>query len=144
MGYSFWLAASSHRLDNTYHNLCYTSRGALAGMRNGSMKDQSDNERTLLPWSYISFHSVTGVNDLLICINLIIFINGHISTWDLFLWWGISHSGCGIYYLVCRMVHIKNLLLVIRKSSPWSGGKCFFLLLSECSFTICWIQYNHK
>ena len=37
MGYSFRLAArvllyaSSHRQDNTYHSLCYTSRGALAG-----------------------------------------------------------------------------------------------------------------
>ena len=34
---SFWLAArallyaSSHIQDNTYHGLCYTSRGALAG-----------------------------------------------------------------------------------------------------------------
>ena len=38
MGYSFQLAsrallyASSHRQDNTYHSLCYTCRGALAGM----------------------------------------------------------------------------------------------------------------
>ena len=24
----------SHRQDNTYHGLCYTSRGALAGTRN--------------------------------------------------------------------------------------------------------------
>ena len=43
MGYSFRLAArvllyaSSHRQDNTYHSLCYTSRGALAGTRNSSM-----------------------------------------------------------------------------------------------------------
>ena len=43
MGYSFQLAArvllyaSSHRQDNTYHCLCYTSRGALAGTRNSSM-----------------------------------------------------------------------------------------------------------
>ena len=43
MGYSFRLAArvllyaSSHRQDNTYHGLCYTSRGALAGTRNSSM-----------------------------------------------------------------------------------------------------------
>ena len=42
-GYSFRLAArvllyaSSHRQDSTYHSLCYTSRGALAGMRNSSM-----------------------------------------------------------------------------------------------------------
>ena len=39
MGYSFRLAASvllyapSHRQDSTYHSLCYTSRGALAGTR---------------------------------------------------------------------------------------------------------------
>ena len=43
MGYSFRLAArvllyaSSHIQDNTYHGLCYTSRGALAGTRNSSM-----------------------------------------------------------------------------------------------------------
>ena len=42
MGYSFQLAArvllyaSSHRQDNTYHGLCYTSRGALAGTRNNT------------------------------------------------------------------------------------------------------------
>ena len=43
MGYSFRLRervllyAPSHRQDNTYHGLCYTSRGALAGMKNSSM-----------------------------------------------------------------------------------------------------------
>ena len=31
------LYASSHRHDITYHGLCYTSRGALAGTRNSSM-----------------------------------------------------------------------------------------------------------
>ena len=43
MGYSFRLTArvllyaSSHREDSTYHGLCYTSCGALAGMWNSSM-----------------------------------------------------------------------------------------------------------
>ena len=43
MGYSFRLTARvllyapSHRQDNTYHGLCYTSRRALAGTRNSSM-----------------------------------------------------------------------------------------------------------
>ena len=43
IGYSFRLAARvllyapSHRQDSTYHDLCYTSRGALAGTRNSSM-----------------------------------------------------------------------------------------------------------
>ena len=31
------LYAPSHTQDSTYHGLCYTSRGALAGMRNSSM-----------------------------------------------------------------------------------------------------------
>ena len=40
IGYSFrltarfFLYAPSHRQDSTYHGLCYTSRGALAGTRN--------------------------------------------------------------------------------------------------------------
>ena len=69
IGYSFRLTARvllyapSHRQDNTYHCLCDTSRGALAGTREMAqwvhpMKDQSDDpshhERTLLPRSYIS------------------------------------------------------------------------------------------
>ena len=43
IGYSFQLAARvllyapSHRQDSTYHRLCYTSRGALAGARNRSV-----------------------------------------------------------------------------------------------------------
>ena len=43
MGYSYRLTARvllyapSHRQDNTYHGLCYTSRGALVGTRNSSM-----------------------------------------------------------------------------------------------------------
>ena len=43
IGYSYRLTARvllyapSHRQDNSYHGLCYTSRGALAGTRNSSM-----------------------------------------------------------------------------------------------------------
>ena len=43
IGYSYRLTARvllyapSHRQDDTYHDLCYTSRGALAGTRNSSM-----------------------------------------------------------------------------------------------------------
>ena len=51
IGYSYRLTArvllyaSSHRPDNTYHGLCYTSRGALAGMRNSSMGGTLSNHR---------------------------------------------------------------------------------------------------
>ena len=43
IGYSYRLTARvllyapSHRQENTYHGLCYTSLGALAGTRNSSM-----------------------------------------------------------------------------------------------------------
>ena len=43
IGYSYRLTARvllyapSHRQDNSYHGLCYTSRGALAATRNSSM-----------------------------------------------------------------------------------------------------------
>ena len=59
MGYSFRLAvrvllyASSNRRDNAYHSLCYTSRGALAGMRNSSMGPPHEGSirRPIAPWA---------------------------------------------------------------------------------------------
>ena len=52
IGYSFRLTARvllyapSHREDNTYHGLCYTSCGALAGTRNSLLG--SDHRLTTL------------------------------------------------------------------------------------------------
>ena len=57
------LYAPSHRQDNTYHGLCYTSHGALAGTRNSSI----------------------GWNDKL--------FNGEIDQWvhhEGMIWWPIS------------------------------------------------------
>ena len=54
IGYSYRLTARvllyapSHREDNTYHDLCYTSRGALAGMRNSSMTKNRSIEKQIL------------------------------------------------------------------------------------------------
>ena len=51
IGYSYQLTARvlfyapSHRQDNTYHGLCYTSRGALAGTRNSSMGDHNEGRK---------------------------------------------------------------------------------------------------
>ena len=47
--------------------------------------------------------------------------------------WG--SKGYGMCYPVCGMVHIKEPLLLIRKSSPCSGGSGFHL--SEWYTTIC-------
>ena len=54
IGYSFRLAARvllyapSHRQDSTYHGLCYTSRGALAGTRNHRHRVNEQQEETQL------------------------------------------------------------------------------------------------
>ena len=45
--------------------------------------------------------------------------------------------------ILSRMLHIKEPLLLIEKSSP-CGGSGFFLSLSEWSFTICLMPYNRK
>ena len=46
-------------------------------------------------------------------------------------------------YPVCGMMHIKEPLLLIGKSSP-CGGSGFPLSLYEWSFTICLAPYNRK
>ena len=58
-GYSFRLTARvllyapSHRQDSTYHGLCYTSHGALAGTRNSSMDPPHEGSirRPIAPWA---------------------------------------------------------------------------------------------
>ena len=53
------------------------------------------------------------------------------------------NKGCGMCYPVCGMVHIKEPVLLIGKSSP-CGGSGFPLFLSEWYFTICPMPYNRK
>ena len=53
------------------------------------------------------------------------------------------NKGRGMCYPVCGMVHIKEPLLLIGKSSP-CGGSGFPLSLSKWSFTICQTPYNGK
>ena len=53
------------------------------------------------------------------------------------------NKGRGMCYPVCGMVHIKEPLLLIDKSSL-CGGSGFPLSLSEWSFTICPTPYNRK
>ena len=69
IGYSYQLTARvllyapSHRQDNTYHSLCYTSLGALAGTRNSSMGPPHEGSMrwpiapwaNALPLSYVPF-----------------------------------------------------------------------------------------
>ena len=79
IGYSFRLTARvllyapSHRQDNTYHGLCYTSRGALAEREIAQWvrsDDPSHHERKLLPRSYISLPFIQGASFCLIVTHL--------------------------------------------------------------------------
>ena len=79
IGYSYRLTARvllyapSHRQDNTYHRLCYTSRGALAGTRNSSMgppwKIDLMTHRTM---SERSYHGATSRSDPQWCSGCVI------------------------------------------------------------------------
>ena len=53
------------------------------------------------------------------------------------------NKGGGMCYPVCGMVHIKEPLLLIGKSSRCGGSGCPFSL-SEWSLTICLTPYNRK
>ena len=53
------------------------------------------------------------------------------------------NKGCGMCYPVCGMMHIKEPLLLIGKSSP-CGSSGIPFLLSEWSSTICLTPYNRK
>ena len=84
------LYASSHRQDNTYHGLCYTNRGALAGTRNNYMgppcRIDPATHRTMSERSYhgaTSRSKMAGMQKPLynifrsnaICLMLLIFFN---------------------------------------------------------------------
>ena len=66
IGYSYRLTARvllyapSHRQDNTYHGLCYTSRGALAGTRNSSMGPPHEGSIRwpITPWANLTLSVV--------------------------------------------------------------------------------------
>ena len=71
-----------------------------------------------------------------------------VDPFRLFSFQPVLHDWCNkgrdMCYSVYDMVHIKEPLLVIGKSSPCSGGSGFPLSLSEWSFTLCPTPYNHK
>ena len=85
-----------------------------------------------------------------------VFAHGAMGHWIYPLWGGptelflipaSAHDWCnkgyGLYYSVCGMMHIKEPLLLIGKSSL-CGSSEFPLVLSEWSFNICLTPYNRK
>ena len=56
----------------------------------------------------------------------------------------VLYNWCNKGHGIQSVVHIKNTLLLIGKSSSCGRGSGFPLSLSEWSFTICHMPYNHK
>ena len=165
MGLSFWLSARillyapSHRQDSTYHSLCYTSRGTLAGMQKRlmgpswgidptthcTMRERSYHgatSRSYINTFYLRLYGVTisiekkfklfwKCNLKSAALQKYIYI--YFSFQPVLHDW--YNKGRGMCYPVCGMVHIKEPLLLIDKSSP-CGGSRFPLSLSEWSLTI--------
>ena len=141
IGYSYRLIARvllyapSHRQDSTYHGLYYTSRGALAGTRNSRQVE----------WLSNLLENVDGEAR---CKSVCSWCQGLFDPLSYFSFQPVLHDWCnkshGMCYPVCGIVHIKKTLLLIEKSSPYSSGSGFpILLLSEWSFTICPTPYTH-
>ena len=84
MGYSFRLTARvllyapSHRQDNTYHGLCYTSRGVLAGTRNNSVGPLQEGSIwwPIAPWANVltmELHLAPHWFEVKICLFIFLF-----------------------------------------------------------------------
>ena len=85
-----------------------------------------------------------------------VFANGVMGRWISTSWWThcavslqpVLHDWCNkgreVCYPVCGMMHIKEPLLLIGKSSACSGDCRFPFSLTECLFTICMTPYNSK
>ena len=119
IGYSYRLTARvllyapSHRQDNTYHCLCYTSRGALAGTRNSfvSTESQPGFNAKVFEW----------VNNVLYAANhtyIYIYIYTHVHT-------RVCARTCTKTYTrvcVCVCVHMHTYI---------HSGKCTNLCYSQ-------------
>ena len=133
IGYSYRLTARvllyapSHRQDNTYHSLYYTSRGALAGMRNSSMGPPHEGSirrpiaLTTVRWVVGSIlHITTKYNSDTFGHFLICFYNCTIMTMH-------------ITVITCCFHHIFMIIVIVLscficcvadgRNSQWSG--CF-------------------
>ena len=150
----------SDRQDKTYHALCYTSRGALAGTRYSphgikcTFLHKMESKGCLWQYSFVFYRGLDSdggpgrssevERSLIVRWVVGSILNGvnplsYFSFQPVFHDW--SNKGRGMCYPVCGMVHIKEPLLLIDKSSL-CGGSGFLFLLSEWSLTICLTPHN--
>ena len=144
-----------------------SSRGALGGTRNSSVGPPSHRERTLYHGTlfrshYRGMHNFrrkgliqhqlgagrsSEVERSLMMRWIVGSILHGVDSLSYFSFQPVLHDWCnkgrGMCYPVCGMVHIKEPLLLIGKSSL-CGGSGFPFSLSEWSLTICLTPYNRR
>ena len=126
MGYSFRLAARvllyalSHRQDNTQHALCYTSCGALAGMRYYILDAVYPLSQTTSPTC-----AVLPVNTSPVSTGQLSDRSLMVDPLSYFSFQPVLHDWCnkccGMHYPVCGIMHIKETLLLIGRNSQYGS-----------------------
>ena len=129
IGCSFRLAvrvllyAPSHRQDSTYHSLCYTSCGALAGTRNSSMGSPHEGsiQRPIAPWvngPTTELHLAPSTLDEGHILLLASFTKARLLFWWSFMVW-ISSSMQLVMWMVpryhCRLCFVCQTFLLLFK-----------------------------
>ena len=143
----------THRQNSTYYGLCSTSCGALAGTQNSSVAPPEGIDlityhtiSRLYQWASGAGRS-SEVERSLMVRWVVGSILHEVDPLSYFSFQPVLHDwytkGRGMCYPVCGMVHIKEPLLLIGKSSL-CGGSGFPLSLSEWSLTICLTPYNRR
>ena len=139
IGYSFRLTARvvlyapSHRQDNTYHSLCYTSCGALAGTRNSSMGPPHEGSirRPIAPWANalpLSYIPLLGLEAVQV-------INAH---WYYFQMYYMLYNSC--MYVCMSVIFLKRLILFFLNLAylvSWKINQCMPVIF-QC-FKHLWI-----
>ena len=141
IGYSYRLTARvllyapSHRQDNTYHGLCYTNRGALAGTRNSSMGPPHEGSirRPIAPWANalpLSYVPLPSVVERLLMVRWIVGSSHHGGSIELILVPAsaprrVDVTKAVVCYPVCGMLHTKDPLLLFERSSPCTDASRF-------------------
>ena len=150
IGYSYRLTARlllyapSHRQDNTYHSLCYTSCGALAGTRNSSMGPPHEGSirRPIAPWANtlpLSYVPLLIGNNTSVHSNSQQTIDGKSGTGNSLKQWNVITLNPKVilkkHYMVA--IAIKNIYLNVRQCEPtFISNHIWFLVSSKHFFII--------
>ena len=112
-----FIYAPSHRQDSTYHCLCYTTRGALAGMRNSSWRIDPMTHRTMSEHSYHGAPLVVWVKTM--CHTLQDSVEQYVTRYRI-QWNNVSHI-TGFSGTICHMLQDSVEQCVTRYMIQWNN-----------------------